>query len=400
MDKQRYIFILYILAFGYLSNSVTSAVLNLDVSFVLTMLWGYVGWIKIKCNSHAQPSIPGINTIMIVIAVCLVISPLVPYFYYNQSYLGTIISQRFNYAIFLLPVIARIRPTEEELFKPMRVCSYITIAFFVLSIFMPDFFIDQESVEKMMNAKEKRESTDIGTNVAGIPLATFYFFYKLTIFFGKYTKKDVWECLALLSFFIAYQNRSTLIGLAPLLAYVFYRIIKAKKGKAALLIFCALLIAGPVLLILWQSLAQETEEQIGNENYPRILAIQYYVIEAKDSVIKIIFGNGVWTGNSLYTKLVESWPKNIFVSDIGLLGTYFYYGILPLIILYRYVFYTLFKDKMPVYLRYYSLWIMLVPTIHTFLIISVPSNLIFVLYFYLVLYYKNGFNRRLSFNYA
>lgn len=389
MDKKKYFFVLYILAFGYLQNSFTSSVITIDVSFVLTMLWGGWGWIMYSGKKKNQ-YLPGINSIAIAITACLLISPLVPFFCYGQPYLGTLISQRFNYAIFLLPVIARIRPTEEDLFKPMQLCSYITIVFFVLSIFIPSLFVGQETLGEIQNAREKSNSTDVGMIVAGIPLSIFYLYYKLTVSCKKYTKKDILECVALLTMLIAIQNRSTLLGLAPIVLYAFYKLVKVGKGKAAFIIIAVVLIAAPVLLLLWNNLAQETEEQLGNESYPRLLAIHYFVFEAKDNLIKVLFGNGIWTGSSMYAKLIYSWPDNIFVSDIGLLGTYFYYGILPLVIVYRYVIFTLFKSKMPVFIRYYSLWILLVPTIHCFLILSVPNNLLFVIYFYLVLYYKKS----------
>ncbi len=218
MDKKKYFFVLYILAFGYLINSYTASIISLDVSFVLTMLWGVWGWFKYsrKIKHHY---LPGVNPITIVITACLLISPLVPYFYYGQPYLSTMISQRFNYAIFLLPVIARIRPTEEDLFKPMQLCSYITIVFFVLSIFIPSLFVGQETLWEIQNAREKSNSTDVGMIVAGIPLSIFYLYYKLTVSCKKYTKKDILECVALLTMLIAIQNRSTLLGLAPIVLY-------------------------------------------------------------------------------------------------------------------------------------------------------------------------------------
>ncbi len=394
MDKRRYFFILYVLSFGYLTNCFTSSVITLDASLVLTMLWGGWGWLVYsKKNKHH--SLPGINSITIVITLCLLISPLVPLYYYSQPYLSTMISQRFNFAIFLLPIIAVIRPTEKELFEPMRICSFITMVFFIWSIFMPGFFVDNDNAERFLNSKAMGETTDIGTIVPGIPLAAFYFFYKFSTLVRKHTIHDIVECMSLLALLIAYQNRSTLIGIAPLVLYVLYKLLKTSKGYTSIIIIGIVLVAIPVLSIIWQSLAQETEEQMADENYPRLLAIQYYVFEAKDNLIKILFGNGVWTGKGLYTKVIESWPSNIYVSDIGIIGTFFYYGILPLFILYKSVLYTLFAKKMPVYLRGYSLWILLVPTIHTFLVLFVPSNLIFSLYFYLVSYKRYDYSKRI-----
>lgn len=389
MDKKKYFFVLYILAFGYLINSYTASIISLDVSFVLTMLWGVWGWFKYsrKIKHHY---LPGVNPITIVITACLLISPLVPYFYYDQPYLNTIISQRFNYAIFLLPIIAKIRPSEKDLFEPMRICAFITVGYFVISIFFPDFFYDQEAAEKFLLSKSENKTTDIGTVVPGVYLTAFYTFYKLTVVWRKYNKKDLYECVILLSYFVAYQNRSTLIGLLPLVIMAIYKFLKRGKSKAILIITLLFAISSPALVYIYQSLSQETEGQMGMDDYPRLLAFNYFVVEAKDSIVKILFGNGVWTEASAYRKLVESWSDRIYVSDLGLLGTYFYYGILPLVIVYRYVILTLFKRKIPVYIRYYSLWILLVPTIHCFLILSVPSNLLFVIYFYLVLYYKKS----------
>lgn len=390
MDKKKYFLILYLLSFGYLKNAFTSSIFNSDVTFVLTMFWGYWGWIRYRGANPKLIKTREVSYIVSILIFCFFVSAYIPKLYFNQPYISTLIAQRFNYVIILLLVVARIRPSESELMQPMRICSFITLTFFVISIFNPSFFFDQEITEKILLSRYNEKTTDIGTEVPGIYLTAFYLFYKLSIVWDSFSKKDLIECLVFLGLFIAYQNRSTLIGLLPLVVTVIYKFVKVKKTKAIFVIILIGVLSAPFLLFVFQSLSQETEEQMGMENYPRFLAINYFVIEAKDTFLKIVFGNGVWTETSDYRKLVESWSTKIFVSDIGILGTYFYYGLLPLIILYRYVFYVLFKRRIPNYLRFYSLWILIFPTIHTFLNNGITGNILFVLYFYLVLYYKNN----------
>lgn len=146
----------------------------------------------------------------------------------------------------------------------------------------------------------------------------------------------------------------------------------------------------PFLTIIYDSLVNETEQQLGDENYNRWQAIAFLLFEMKSNIFDYILGNGLWTtsGTYLANMLVAQTSRGVYISDIGLLGTFFYYGIVPLIVMYRFCYVAIKDKRIPAFLKYYSIFIILVPTIQSFLLLNERINLIYALFFYLIIYFQ------------
>ena len=99
------------------------------------------------------------------------------------------------------------------------------------------------------------------------------------------------------------------------------------------------------------------------------------------------FGHGISASGSVYLDILLAAQEErlAFVSDIGLFGSYYLYGILFLGIIYFFVFKAL-KKTQPYYLKFYAYFIIIVPTIHGFGILSSSAAIVFSMFFYLVLY--------------
>jgi hypothetical protein len=75
-----------------------------------------------------------------------------------------------------------------------------------------------------------------------------------------------------------------------------------------------------------------------------------------------------------------------YLADIGLLGSYYLYGLSFVGIIYSFVFKAL-KKKQPYYLKFFACFIIFVPTIQGFGIFDLGSAILYAMFFYLVIYH-------------
>lgn len=388
MRKELYIFILLFISFGYLSNVYTSSFLTNDVTVVLVIIWGIVGWVMYPPKENNTVLTLFNSWVVGIIGLLFLITPLIPLFEYNQSYIDSLIAQRANYVFLLLFVFLRMNPTIDEVIMPIRVLSYITVLYYIVSIVYPQFFFTEEMVKEMLNSRLRHHSTDIGFFVPGFRLAVFYFLYLIGCFIKDSNNRIFIECCVFLFVIIAMQNRSSIIGTVPFFIYSIFK--TNQKSKVFYVVSVILIIAAalPFLTAIYNSLLDETTAQINDSNYTRWSGLYYFGFEGKHNFIEMLLGNGVWT-NSLYAVIMGSLSRSMQISDVGLIGTYYLYGIVPILLLGFFIFKALIGKTIPHFLKFYSLWFLIVPTIHCFLVTSVLNNILMVLYFYLVMYFTH-----------
>lgn len=389
MPKKIYILIVFLIAFGFFNNTLTASVLNPDVTFIILLIWGIYGWILYAKYRNNPLNKWKNKRIFYWLMGIMLLSTLVPYFTYQQPIIDTMISQRYNYAIVYLLIFLRIFPTENDFLYAIRICAYLSLLCWILSIFYPSLFVDSKDLMDTLDAR--RESTDIGFAAPGLILAVFYLFIKTQKLFNHPTTKDVLIASLFMLYIIAVQNRSTIIGTLP---FFIWGIIRMKTPKKKQLLFvCSILIflIIPFVSYIYDSLLRETQLQLEDTNYNRWQALSLYLVEMKSDWFSIVLGNGVWskTGEYLSLMLRSQFERGTYISDIGWLGTYFYYGIFPILILLYFAVKAVITKIIPLYLKYFSLWLIFVPTIHIFLILHWSSAIEFSFYFYLIMYYSS-----------
>ena len=387
--------------FGYFNNMLTNQILpNRDVSLVLNFVIGIYAYNQYKYRAKDKLLVKK-NTIGIwLLMAVMFISPIVPMLDYGQSYLNTIVSQRFNYAILFVLVLLAIKPKSEEMLYIMKTGSRISVVLFVVGVFFPGFFMDAETLKETMMSRSEHNSTDIGFGCPGFGLMVMYFYFCC----GKLTqnprRSDIIEMMVILAVIIAVQNRSTLIGVLPAFGWCVLR----TRSQNKLLVYGFLgilaLLAIPYISIIYNSLVEETQMQLEDENYNRWQALSFYLIEMKTNVWHYLIGNGVWSSFGEYNKIMVLAQnfRGCYISDIGILGTYFYYGIIPLYVIYKYCF-TAFRSSMvPTALKLYALWVVIVPTIQPYLMLTIGGNALIALFFYLVTYYSQTNDGHISYH--
>lgn len=391
MQKKHYLLILFILGFGALSNAATSSFLTRDVTFILVVLWSIWGWFYYQDNKENSLDQPKNRNIAWIIFSSMIVSMFIPWIYYNQNLIDTFFSQRFNYVILVLLVLLRIQPTGKDFIYAIKISAYISLIGFIISLIFPQFFLTEDVLKEMISNRLKYKSTDIGFSGPGYSLVPFYLYYLINKLVHKADIRDIIECSVFMLYIIAVQNRSTIIGTLPFYCYGILYMKSTKKGTYLGIALMLILILLPFLDTIYNSLMEETQRQLEDKNYNRWQALSLYLIEMKKDFTTILFGNGVWSksGSYLSQMTIAQETRGTYISDIGWLGTYFYYGIIPVGILIWFALKAIFTKYVPAYLKYFSIWLLLVPTIHSYLMLTTGGSIEFAMFFYLIMYYTS-----------
>lgn len=389
--KGKFLFWWIIYIFGYFNNMLTNNFLpNRDVNFVLNTMIGIYAFYKFRYRGketlYCRKNTIGIWMLILVMFV----SPLVPMFEYNQPYLNTIISQRFNYVILFYLVLLSIKPNQSELLYILKIGARISVVLFLISVFLPGFFIDAATIKETLSSRAEHESTDIGFACPGFLILVMYFFFSCAKLTQNPKIKDIIEMMIFLGVIIAVQNRSTLIGVIPAFCWCLLKARSKNKIIIYVIIGIIVLLLIPYIDIIYKSLMEETQLQLEDENYNRWQALSFYLIEMKTSIWHYLLGNGVWSsfGEFRHLMVTAQEYRGCYISDIGILGTFFYYGIIPLYVIYKYCFTALRFSTIPLAIKLYTLWVIFVPTIQPYLLLSEVGNVIISIFFYFVTYYS------------
>lgn len=388
MNKSTYLIIIGLLSFGYLKNNFTGFI-SLDLLLVVTMLWALFGFFYYKGYSPLYTKKNQIYIYLFFIFIFL--SQLSPLFKYNQNVVLTIIANRWEYSFIFLLVLCKIGPTEEDIFNAFKVLGIIALALGIIVFFCPQWFVEIRHLKGFLRSQD-RGGYDLLVACPGVE-ATVYYFYILiykTVTNKMESRKYLFWLTIFMIYIFAIQNRSTLIMAVPCYLYM---LMKAQTKYKWIIMTIIIIVGGTYLINAFSALLEESQSQLGDRHYNRWQAVEYYLLERNYGFYDTLFGNGRPSAGSVYlyelNRIRES--RLAILSDIGLLGTFFIYGLAMMFLIYRFVFAAILKRNMPLYLRFYALWVLLVPTIHCFGIgTSFTSMIMFSIFFYNILLYEDG----------
>jgi hypothetical protein len=318
----------------------------------------------------------------------MVLSTIFPYFEYSQPIWSTLLSQRANYNIIFLFVLLYIHPTPRDFFVAFKFCSFLCILIMVLSIIFPAYFLDSEKYLSFLSRKSLG-SYDLITASPGVNLLFFYFLIRIQSWFYFRSKKNIIEISIIFLMLFLLQNRSLLLILIPISIYSFIKFNNKNKFiyLTALIIF---LLSGSIYFInIFDSLIAETILQINDLDYGRWQSMSFFILENESHFLNLIFGHGLPSKESSYLDFIQSAQNNrgAYLSDIGLFGTFYLYGLAFIIPIYLFVFRAL-KKQQPKFLKFFALYILFIPTIQRFGTLSSDAAIFYSMFFYLVIYYE------------
>jgi hypothetical protein len=388
MKKSTYVFISLLLAVKFWDLSFLAGFLKRDGIFILTILWCLLAYL-IFYSKPKQPRLFSLkyNKYIIGIFLGVFISVFSAFYYWGQPLSVTILTQRFIYVFILLPSLLFVQPTPEDIIKSLKWISVFTILVWCLSIFAPQYILDNDEV---VLDRVKNKSTSIGLYTTGIEFVLMYIYVLIQEFIKSFTFKKFSNALLLLLFFLLYQNRSYLIGI---LFIFLYSMLKFKsKYKLALLMFSSICLSIMIIytIDIWNTFILDTQTQLSDMDYNRWKALFFYFNDYSPNWFCYIFGNGMpsATNSEFGSYMLQLWKKGIFASDLGMIGMWTDFGLLPVILIYSILISVILKSRFPLMLKFICFHILLVPTIFHFW--GNPTVSMFCLIIYLYAYYNEN----------
>lgn len=298
--------------------------------------------------------------------------------YFGQTFLQSLISYRSVYFLMSIYFFFKISFTQDDIFKGIHKFAVFLAVMYVIKLSVPGLFFISERI------LELQESGGYTMGMGGFAVITIPLFMRLQMLREKFTSKDLsWIIFYLIIIFMM-QNRSILFGS---LLITGYQLIKMKsKYKPVIITICiGLFIYFGIDII--NNLIVETETQLADSEYNRNKALAYFFSTTTQNLFTTVFGIGFISAHT--SPIMQNLMDNgIFNSDVGLIGFWNQYGIIPVIAI-LYLFISTVKSKfMPQYMKMLAL-------LHLSCILTIEyygaynAMLRFLLFYYLYFYYKN-----------
>ena len=246
------------------------------------------------------------------------------YGYYHQPfYLSFVVNRQF-FSLLVFPLLLAVRPT----FRELKWALYSFSVLCALTTFYVSF-VDQSLVP----AKEFMpfiEEGDFVHMVSGLHFVVIAFIFSLYEYRGRRTIRKLLPAALLFLFIFIARNRTFLISTCFIVAL---SVLSNRTARSRLYAFAVMSIAvalvAVVLIDTIHSLFIETMDQLTNPEYNRIKAI-LYAFSLPNGKASILIGNGFVSGN--FNPIVDELrQEGIYYSDIGLVGLWHVYGLLPVV---------------------------------------------------------------------
>ena len=309
---------------------------------------------------------------------------------YGQSILQSLISSRIMLALLALPAIGTVRPNRKELEKAVIYFSVILLAFACLdALGLP--LIDREFFISEMNPdKELIEEDSFVMLLPGfqfIVVALFFFLDRLKSGGNIY---DLCGALFFIGAVFLLQNRTILFIAAVVFAYTFLTIQgNTRKQTYLYRALSVVLIGGMIATTIphWIRLFTETASQLVDSDYNRILAYNYFLFQACPSWIYYLTGTGFISANAS-SIMQDLMAAGIYNSDVGLIGMWNYYGVLPLVAIFTAIVRGFHKQS-PYYVKF-NAFLILVGGLTIACFDTMDKILWLCLFFYMVFHYRTN----------
>jgi hypothetical protein len=388
MTKSLYIFTCLIFALSFWNVSILMNSISSDVILFLFLAWIASGifFFNYRKRKKALNDFKYKKTIYYIF-LGVFISMFSAYYFGKQSFSITFIGQRGIFAFMFLPVILFVQPTEKDIIKALKWISIITIIVWILVHINPGWVKLEQDFLEQFDLKRKGLTSKLEFYVYGVEFVVLYLYFQINEYLKMFSWRVFIEVLILFLFIILYQNRSMILGTAPIF---FYSLLKFKsRYKTFIIIPLSLILAAALIYTsdILMTLISNSKQELNASDYNRWKSLFYFFYEYPQSWFCYIFGNGHPSGGKspLGNLMWANFTKGIYTSDLGMVGMWVDYGLIPLIAIYSIIVNILKHKYFPLYLKFISLHILLVPTIFGFW--SNPGISFFVLIFYLHAYY-------------
>jgi len=152
-----------------------------------------------------------------------------------------------------------------------------------------------------------------------------------------------------------------LYNLLPTVLVLFYGMIRVRsRYKPILILFFAVIVVFITRLTFdqWYTLFSQTTLELNNDDYNRVKAFNYFLFEANPHWINYFIGNGFLSAHATTLK-ANLMATGIYNSDMGFIGMWNYYGIIPIILYFVFIIKSFISKSIPFYVKAMAFHILL-----------------------------------------
>lgn len=288
----------------------------------------------------------------------LIFSVFTCYLFWKQSLGLSILSLKAYWFMLIYYALHRLKPTTQEIYNVISLIGIGYVLVYLLNYFMfPDHLFGSKSSE--------RRGT-ITFHIYGSLFNVFNIFrYGYLIFFKKVRKKTVILLFLLFVLVVILRGgRNQLFAVyATALFYYLKNVDMSAKKLFNLIIFSSFIY---VIFLGFQDIFYSIFDKTyidfkDGKNNIRVLSASYYIFEHSPSIWNILFGNGMFNGESEYGDFIMNtlWTDyGFYAEDVGLIGFWSYFGIFTLVV-YFYMLSIFFKNHNPLFLKMFAFYLIL-----------------------------------------
>lgn len=263
----------------------------------------------------------------------VLISFIPAYRYYGQHLYYSFIVYRHFLGYFALFVLLSIKPSHRELKRGLNAFTFLYLFFSLYVTFVNPRMVTVEENKYFM------AEGDLVHMLPGVEYVVLAFIYAIDDFRNQ--AKFSWPHLIFAGFvfFVIFlvQNRTTLMASLAIVILAVFANRSARKRLTAEVIMSVF----AILLVLLASgyivgLVEETVEQLSDPDYNRVKAFTYFT-SAENGIMSIFWGNGFISG-LVHPIVFHLNQEGIYYSDMGMLGFWYQFGLIPVIVILTYVF--------------------------------------------------------------
>lgn len=281
----------------------------------------------------------------------ILLSMLPAYLYYGQSLFQSLVTYRVQFLWLVVPLLFRMVPTEEEIVKVTFIITLLMWAVFILRLFAPGLIVMDEEIAIKMEASD-RTLYITGFTITSIPI--YYYLGKIREEFNAKLFIPVIICYA---FLFVMQNRSLLFPITIFICFTFLQL--QTKYKFVLLLTLSVIAMFFVTYTIdtWMNLFENAGNEINDSDYNRNIALAYF-FTSNEHFLNYILGNG-FISEKVSDIMASNMELGIFNSDVGFVGYWNQFGIIPIITFIWLLGYAIIKRAIPYYIKLWSLQILI-----------------------------------------
>lgn len=260
------------------------------------------------------------------IVIGVLISFIPAYRYYGQHLYHSVIVYRQFFGYFAMFVLLSVKPTVREIKRAFYAYSFLFLFFTLFVTFVNPSLVPVDDMVSFV------DESDFVHKIRGVEYVLIAFIFSLDDFRNSKRFSRYYLAFSAIIFVILFlpQNRTTLLAsmFIILLAVFANRSVKRRLTAEVLLAFFGIILLVLAGTYIW-GLVEETIEQLGNEDYNRVKAFNYFT-SAPNGFMSLLWGNGFISGN-VHPIVSELQKEGIFYSDMGLLGFWYQFGVIPVL---------------------------------------------------------------------